>query len=216
MIEIDAIFFDLDGTLVDSRKDIVNSTNYMLKQLDLEEQSYEEIVSYIGGGIDDFVTKTLKDKDRDLHEKGLKIFYEHYEQHSTEETELFPGVKETLEHFGDKEMIIVTNKSSYLTDIAVKELGISGYFSHIVGGDDVHCLKPSGCPLEKAISKLGRDLAKDKLLMVGDMPTDIESAKRVGIKSCGVTYGVSDRESLSERAPDILIDNFIDLKSKIR
>lgn len=216
MTEIDAIFFDLDGTLVDSRKDIVNSANHMLRELGLEEQSYEDIVSYIGGGIDDFVTKTLGEKDQNLHEEGLKLFYEHYEEHSTEETELFPGVKETLEYFDDKEMMIVTNKSSYLTDLAVRELGISGHFSHIVGGDDVHCLKPSVCPLEKAISKLEKFAEKNRLLMVGDMPTDIESAKMTGIRSCGVTYGVSGRESLSESAPDILIDNFIDLKSEIR
>lgn len=151
---VELIIFDLDGTLVDSRKDIVSAVNFTLKSLKLKQKSIRETSSYIGGGFEDLFRKSLGEKEEALLKKALPIFEEYYRKHSTDNTTLYPNVKEILEHFKDKKKIIITNRKYEFALLTLKALDIYKYFEDIVGGDDIGCAKPSPCPLDKIIHSL--------------------------------------------------------------
>ncbi|MBU1853945.1 MAG: HAD-IA family hydrolase [Candidatus Omnitrophica bacterium] len=211
---IEFIIFDLDGTLVDSRKDIVNAVNFTLKNIGLKEKTIEEISSYIGTGVEDLIGKSLGVKKGNLFNKALSVFEEYYSNHSTDNSILYPNVIEVLEYFKNKRKVIATNRKRKFALLTLKTLGINYYFEDIIGGDDLACMKPSSCPLDRTINKFRMD--KDKAIIVGDMHLDVLAGKEAGILTCGVTYGIGKREYIIESMPDFMIDNLLDLKKIIK
>lgn len=93
---IEFIIFDLDGTLVDSREDIVASVNFTLRNIGLKERAKQEILSYVGSGIEDLIEKSLGENKSDLLSKALSIFEKYYKKHSADKTVLYPGVKDIV------------------------------------------------------------------------------------------------------------------------
>jgi len=213
MNHIDAIFFDLDGTLVDSREDIVTAVNYTLKEAGVPEKSYEEIISYVGTGVKDLIVKSLGSGYELLVNRCVEIFTEYFREHYADNSRLYPNVEEVLDFYKSKKMIVVTNRRTEMTEGTLKKLGIDQYFQKIVGGDNDDCLKPSACPIEKALSEVVS--ADEKSLMVGDMDLDVLAGKKAGIYTCAVTYGIGDKEDLEKADPDYLIDDMIKLKDLI-
>ena len=214
MPAIDVIFFDVDGTLIDARRDIVNAMNHVLLQMGLPEKSFEEIVSYIGTGVKDLISKSLGSGDTLLIDKGVKLYGGYYIKHPADEAMLYPHVRETLEYFKDKKKIILTNRYAGMADSALNALGIREFFEGIIGGDDEKCLKPSACVLDPYISRYGLD--KDKALIVGDMAIDIQTGKNSGIKTCFVTYGLGKSGDVKPLNPDFIIDDMIELEKIVK
>ena len=210
---IELIIFDLDGTLVDSREDVTNAVNFTLKKIGLKKKSISEISSYIGKGIEDLIRKSLGNKQEVLLKRALSVFEEYYKEHFTDNSVLYPNVKEILEYFNNKRKTIVTNRNYEFALLIMKTLGIYDYFENIVGGDDIGCMKPSSCPLNKSMGRLNAD--KEKAIIVGDMDIDILAGRRAGITTCGVTYGIGKKEDIIKAKPDFIIDDIIDLKSII-
>lgn len=210
---IDVIFFDVDGTLVDARKDIVNAVNFAMKRLKLKPRPAREIVSYVGTGVRDLLRQTIGKDDKGLIDKGVKLFAGRYVKHPVDEAKLYPHVRSTLEYFKDKRKFIVTNRYSSFAEAALKGLGIRDYFEDILGGDDEGCLKPSPCVLKKTISQLG--INKNRIIIVGDMSIDILTGKNSGIRTCFVTYGLGKLKDVKNLRPDYIIDNISELKNKI-
>jgi len=210
---INLIIFDLDGTLVDSRDDIANAVNFTLKKIGLKEKSISEISSYIGTGIEDLIGKSLGNKQEVLLTNALSVFEKYYRKHSTDNSVLYPNVKEILEYFKNKRKVIVTNRNYGFALIALNKLGIYDYFEHVVGGDDIGCMKPSSCPLDRSMYRLNAN--KEEAIIVGDMDIDIVAGKRAGITTCGVTYGIGKKEDIIKAKPDFIIDDIIDLKNII-
>ena len=97
MINVDALFFDVDGTLVNSGADIANAINYTLRSVKLSERPKDEIISYIGTGVRDLIRKSLGDENTGLTDKAIDIFSKYYMAHSADESVLYPHVKEALE-----------------------------------------------------------------------------------------------------------------------
>jgi phosphoglycolate phosphatase len=213
MKSIDLIIFDLDGTLIDSIEDITNAVNFALREVGLGEKSISEISSYIGMGVGDLISRALGDKQAVFLKKTLSIFEEYHRQHSTEKSVLYPGVKEILEHFKDKRKIIITNRNYEFAVLALTATGINDYFEDIIGGDDIGCMKPSSCPLDKIMHKL--DIDKQKAIIIGDMDIDILAGKKAGISTCAVTYGIGKREDIVKAKPDFIIDDILRLKEII-
>jgi len=214
MVDIDTILFDLDGTLVDSRKDIVKAVNFTLGRLGLPEKPAELIVSYIGLGIRDLLRKSLGKEKGSLAEPALKIFAEYFSKHCVDESRLYPHVKEILDYFRDKRKVVVTNRGRESAEITLKKLGIGDYFQEIFGGDDENCVKPSSCPLDRVAFQLGFD--KNKTIMVGDMDIDILAGKNFGVLTCWVAYGLGKKEDVEKIGPDYIIDDIIELKDVIK
>jgi len=212
-IPIDVIFFDVDGTLVDARKDIVNAVNFALKGLKLKPKPFSEIVSYIGTGVKDLIRQSLGEEYEPLMDRAVKLFAQRYEAHPIDEAKVYPYVVSTLDHFKNKRKFIVTNRYARFADVALKGLGLRGYFESIIGGDDEGCLKPSACVITKVISRL--NVPKTKIMIVGDMAIDVRTGKNAGIKTCFVTYGLGAIRDLGRLKPDYIIDGIADLKNKI-
>ena len=210
MKSVDLIIFDLDGTLIDSRKDIANAVNFTLREVGLQEKSLSEISSFIGMGVEDLLRKSLGKKQDTVFDRAKGIFEEYYRKHSSDSSVLYPGVKEILEYFKDKRKIIITNRNYEFAALTLKAKGINDYFEEIIGGDDIACMKPSSCPLDKAMHRL--DIDKGKTIIVGDMDIDILSGKRAGIIACAVSYGIGKIEDIQKAKPDYIIDNILKLK----
>lgn len=111
-------------------------------------------------------------------------------------------------------MVIVTNRSKKMANLTLQNLGIEYYFKDIIGGDDADCLKPSACPLHKALQRCVA--TKDKSMIVGDTDRDIRSGKNAGILTCGVTYGIGRREDIEKAKPDYIIDDLLALKEMVQ
>lgn len=210
---VDLIIFDLDGTLVDSRQDIANAVNFTLSYLGLKRKSKEEISSYIGGGVEDLIRKSLGHKGGLLLKKAQSNFERYYRRHSTDNSVLYPNVKEALEYFKAKRKVVVTNRKYEFSILALKALSICNFFEGVIGGDDLGCQKPSSCPLDKIIRDL--DINREKTIIVGDMDIDISAGKKAGIATCGVTYGIGKKEDVIKARPDFIIDDVIRLKDII-
>jgi len=213
MEHIDAIFFDLDGTLVDSREDIVTAVNYTLEEAGVPKKSNEEIISYIGTGVEDLIVKSLGQEYKLFVDRCVEIFTDYFGKHYADKNKLYPHVKEVLELYRQKKLSIVTNRRTELTEGTLEKFGIKQYFQKIIGGDDDNCLKPSACPIEKALSEVVS--GDEKSLMVGDMDLDVKAGKEAGIYTCAVTYGIGDKADLEKAEPDYLIDDMIKLKDFI-
>jgi len=214
VVDIDTIIFDVDGTLVDSRKDIIKAVNLTLRKLELPEKPPELIVSYIGLGIRDLLRKSLGEQKSHFVDEAFKIFNEYFARHSADESRLYPHVKETLDYFRNKRKVVITNRNRESAEITLRKLGIKNYFEEIFGGDDENCIKPSACPLDRVSSRLEMD--KTKTVMVGDMDVDIKAGKEFSIKTCWVTYGLGKREDIEKIEPDYIIDDIMELKNIIR
>ena len=212
-MKIDLMLFDLDGTLIDSREDIANAVNHMLKTFDLRERSREEIVSFIGRGIADLIRNALGKGREEMLEEAMKIFEGYYRKHGTDTSILYPGVIEMLEYFRNKKKAVVTNRNYEFAKSALEKLNIDDFFEDIAGGDDVNCMKPSSCSIETIVNRAKAD--KKKTIIVGDMDIDIMAGKKAGIFTCAVSYGFGKKEDIERAAPDCIIGSIAELESVI-
>ena len=214
MPSIDTIFFDVDGTLVDARRDIANAMNHALHTLGFSRLPDETIVSHIGSGVKDLIRKSLGTGDEAIVAKGTKLYSDYYIAHAADETILYPHAVEILEYFKDRRKFILTNRYAAFADAALRGLGIRGYFEEIIGGDDENCLKPSACIVDGVAGRLRID--KKRSLIVGDMDVDVMTGKNAGIAACWVTYGLGKREEVAPLSPEYIIDDLIELKHIIK
>jgi phosphoglycolate phosphatase len=208
-----AVFFDLDGTLIDSSADLANSINYMLKSLSLKEYDPEIIKTWVGNGATVLVKRALsggmeiKETDEKLFKKAKEIFLNHYKNNVCVYTSLYPEVKETLKKIPLKKAII-TNKPLEFVKPILKKLDID-MFDLIIGGECLKEKKPSPLPLLHACRELG--INPDETVMVGDSKNDILAAKNAGIKSIAITYGYNHGEDIKKYEPDFIFDKFSDI-----
>ncbi|MDO9513740.1 MAG: HAD-IA family hydrolase [Elusimicrobiota bacterium] len=221
MSAINIIFFDLDGTLADSRQDITDAVNRTREALGIEgKKTLSEVHSYVGGGLEETIrraldknsTKTSRENEN-LIKKALVLFRDFYRENPVTETKLYPLVEETLENLPGITKAVLTNKDRDIAISVLKGLGISGYFTDIIGGNDEKYRKPSPEGIKKIMNKYG--FSADSALIVGDMDIDIITGRAAGIKTCGVTYGIGLKEDIIKAAPDYLIDSMAELKNII-
>ena len=206
--KIELIMFDLDGTLVDSMEDMANAGNFTLENFGLKKKSIQEITSYVGEGREHLIKKLLGDNQNFLKE-AISVFGEYYKKHSSDNSILYPNVKEVLEYFKDKKKAVISNKNREEVVSALKALEIYDYFENIIGGDEVEYSKPSPFHLCKTMQRF--HINKEKSIMVGDMDIDVLAGKNAGILTCAVTYGVSKKEDIIRAEPDFIIDDIAKL-----
>lgn len=209
MKRVDAIFFDLDGTLIDSKDDIVAAVNHIIGEAGAPQKTYEEIFSYIGTGVEDLIARSIGENDIEIINKYVRSFDDYFKEHHTDKSKLYPNVEETLEVFSNKKLVIVTNRKKGMAERTLEKFGIAGYFRGIVGGDDISCIKPMACPVKKGL-RMYVDV-NEQALMVGDMDVDVLAGKAAGIMTCAVTYGFGKKEDILKAGPDITINDIKEL-----
>lgn len=215
-IDASLIIFDLDGTLIDSSHDIAWSANMTLKSMGYEKLDMEVIKESIGWGVKSLLEKLMPNEAPDVIEAARKRFLEFYGGHLVVDTYVYPGVMETLLYLSGKgkRLSVITNKPVGLANSILEELGMSRFFSLVLGGDSLPNRKPHPEPLEKAMSALGVDGASS--VIVGDSPIDCEAGKRAGIGTVGVTYGFRGQDELERAGCDFIIDNLTEIRSCIK
>ena len=209
---VQAIIFDLDGTLVDSAEDLRAALNRLLADLGLRPIEPTEIKGMIGDGVLKLLDRALVAANGDPQQKDalLPRFLEIYHANPATLTRCYPRVAETLEALRRKEfgMAVVTNKPVFATNKILQALGLAEFFPMVVGGDSVQQRKPHPAPLLEAARQLQVDIGQ--ALMVGDNIHDVEAARAAGMRCVAVTYGYHHRPP-SEFNADHLIDRFDEL-----
>src|ERR1051326_8015837 len=130
------LIFDLDGTLVDSKKDLTASVNYIRHQFDLPALTESEIAGLIGDGALMLIRRALAEKATDSNvQYGLQTFLSYYRAHMLDQTALYPGVHETLDRLRDCKLAVLTNKPVHFSCAMLDGLGIYRYFVAVYGGN---------------------------------------------------------------------------------
>ena len=208
---MDLLIFDLDGTLIDSKRDLALSVNATRAHLGMAPLDIGKISSYVGNGAPVLIRRALGEQATDaLVEEALEFFLEYYREHKLDYTRLYPGVKESLDRLraAGKRLAVLTNKPVAPSRGIVHGLGVSGHFFQIYGGNSFIFKKPNPIGVEKLMAEAGVD--RGRTLMVGDSGVDVETARNAGVLACGVTYGFAP-ETLSNPAPDLLVDRMEEL-----
>lgn len=207
----DLYLFDLDGTLVDTREDITTSVNYVMKLHSRPAVEAMTVVSWIGNGLDDLMTKAFQTDDAEFISQLVEEFRGHYAEHCTDASYLYEGCSDTLLSLRQSgaHLSILTNKPQDLSVEIVRRLGILEHFDHVVGPLDADLRKPNPSNLLSLVRDVGA-LAR-RTLMVGDSRNDILVARNAGVPSCGCAFGYYGRERLAEMEPTYLIDRLPDL-----
>ena len=209
MRSIRLLIFDLDGTLVDTLEDITHSVNYTLGKLGRPLLHLDTVRQYVGDGMTMLLTRALGEHT-DLLEDAKGIYMVHQSRNLVVRSRLYPGVKETLEHFRSLPMAVVTNKTLEFSEPLLEKLGIRPLFGMVIGADAGLPLKPAPDAFQKIMKGLG--IAKEHTAVVGDGTTDILAGKAAGITTCAVTYGFRSEAELRTARPDHIIHAFSELK----
>ncbi len=204
---IEAVTFDLDGTLLDSLDAITEAFNYMFSKLGYPLMTAEEVVRKTAISLIDFVKSFLKPEEAEL---GIKIFRDYYDTIFLKKTTMMGGAKETLEALnGNVLKGIVTNKRGRYARILADHFDLSGNMELIIGAEDGFRAKPSGDMFEAFMKSVGID--RDKTIYVGDAPLDIKAAQNAGIDAFAVAGPIFSAEELALHQPRRVLSSISEL-----
>lgn len=207
------LIFDLDGTLVDSKRDLTASVNYIRTRFDLPFLTEEEIARFIGNGALMLIRRALGPKaNEDNVQAGLQMFLSYYRTHMLDTTVLYPGVLETLNRLVDCKLAVLTNKPVHFSCAMLDGLGIYKRFAVVYGGNSFDHKKPDPVGIYQILSDTKGQ--RERTWMIGDSAVDVLTGRNAGIRTCGVTYGYAT-ETFQDAPPDYLIDNFSDLEALV-
>jgi phosphoglycolate phosphatase len=205
------VIFDLDGTLVDSKVDLVHSVNAARGLMDLPPISDELVSSYVGNGAPVLMRRALGQEASEADvQRGLEFFLSYYRAHMLDNTRLYPGVKDALDRLREAgaKMAVLTNKPVRFSRSIVEGLGLSKHFFQVYGGNSFEQKKPDPIGIETLLGESG--LARERTIMVGDSGVDIQTARNAKVQACGVSYGFQP-ESFVEYPPDFVVDDLEEL-----
>jgi len=209
---INLVIFDLDGTLIDSRLDLVHSVNATLRHMKRPELPEELIASYVGDGAPMLIRRALgDDADNDvLVRSGLEYFLAYYKEHKLDHTTVYGGVAEALASIRNgaqrppRKMAVLTNKPVNPSRAIVEALGLGEFFVSVYGGNSFATKKPDPEGARAILSETGTQ--PEQTLIVGDSGVDVATARNAGLWSCGVTYGFAPH-TLQADPPDVVLDS---------
>ncbi|MFZ0299933.1 MAG: HAD-IA family hydrolase [Candidatus Sulfotelmatobacter sp.] len=208
---IKLVIFDLDGTLIDSRLDLVHSVNAALRHIGRAELPDDVIASYVGDGAPILIQRALGGEavDEALVHRGLQFFLSYYREHKLDHTTVYAGVHEALAHIqrtsnkNPRKMAVLTNKPVGPSRAIVEELGLGPFFKQIYGGNSFASKKPDPEGARKLLEENG--VRSEEAVIVGDSHVDVETGVNAGLWTVGVSYGFAPH-TLGESPPDVLVD----------
>lgn len=206
---IKLLIFDLDGTLIDSRLDLANSVNAMLRNYGRPELPLDVIASYIGDGAPMLIRRALGDPDDEAFvQAAMEYFLVFYRAHKLDTTIVYSGIPDALRAMratanGERRMAVLSNKPVNPSRLIVQGLGLDKFFTQVYGGNSFATKKPDPLGARTLLEEYG--VRPDEALIVGDSAIDILAGRNAGIWTCGVTYGYGP-ETLEQAPPDVLVD----------
>jgi len=206
------LVFDLDGTLIDSRLDLIHSINATLRHIERPELAGSLIASYVGNGAPVLVRRALGDQDANneaLFNEALDYFLGYYRQHKLDHTTVYEGIPEVLQALTDapktdRRMAVLSNKPVNPSRDIIHALGLGAFFVRIYGGNSFPTKKPDPVGVLTLLQET--NVAAAEALMIGDSSIDVLTGRNAGLWTCGVTYGFAPH-TLEEVPPDVLIDS---------
>jgi phosphoglycolate phosphatase len=212
----EAVIFDLDGTLIDSARDIARALNLSMERRGLAQFPLPHVKEMIGGGVVRLLERALAAQGADTGAAAAVAmeFMEIYGASATAETTLYPGAVEQLEALAEAgvKVGLCTNKPHGLTEQILRELGLNGYFGSVLGGKDENPRKPRPEPLLLVVAELGA--APSRSLMVGDSAPDVGAARAAGVPVAVLSHGYS-KTPVHELGADVVIDTLWELPRAI-
>jgi phosphoglycolate phosphatase len=208
---IQLVIFDLDGTLIDSRLDLVHSVNATLRHMKRPELPEDVIASYVGDGAPALIGRALGSEanNEKLVRSGLEYFLTYYREHKLDHTHLYDGILEALATLGHshnglpRKMAVLSNKPVHPSRAIVDALGLGKFFARVYGGNSFPTKKPDPEGAQTILREL--QISPEETLIVGDSGVDVLTGRNAGVWTCGVTYGFAPH-TLRETPPDVAID----------
>jgi phosphoglycolate phosphatase len=208
--QIKLLIFDLDGTLIDSRLDLVHSVNAMLKHFKRPELPGEVIASYVGDGAPMLVRRALGDpKNEGFVKEALEYFLAYYRAHKLDHTRVYDSVKESLTAILNsngtlRKMAVLSNKPVHPSRAIVDALGLRGFFVQVYGGNSFTTKKPDPEGARRLLAETKTQ--PREAVIIGDSSIDVITGRNAGMWTCGVTYGFAPH-TLCEAPPDVTLDD---------
>ncbi len=205
--------FDLDGTLIDSIGDIAASANQVLVETYGEEARLppDVVRGFVGRGARQLIERCVDAAGHHTDDLGLIFdrFLAVYGSRLTETTRLYPGMREVLGRIeASSRLAVLTNKPGAMSRVIVQDLGLSGRFIAVIGGDDLPSRKPDPEGLLKIAAQAG--VRPEHTALVGDSAVDIVTARNAGALAVGALWGY-DREGVLRERPDTIVEKPSDL-----
>lgn len=204
---IKLIIFDLDGTLVDTSRDITIALNHAIRPYGLKELSDREVVRLVGEGITRLIEKVLGEEKSLVRDEVVRRFIDYYSEHIIEYSTPYPYVRKTLEQLTHYKKAVISNKRESLSKRLLDELKLLQYFDIVVGSDTTPEKKPSPIPVLYILLNL--QVATLEAVIVGDSNYDISAGKGAGIRTIAVTYGYKEKAELKDA--DYMINSLKEL-----
>jgi len=191
---MNAVFFDFDGTLIDSRADLAETVNHTRRDLGLAELPLETVLGNVGMGAKYLLSHSIPEKADEV-DRLWEIFRGHYAEHMLDHCSLYPGVRETLAELHDRGWLmgINTAKPRFATMAILEHFGILRHFGNaVIAAGDCPELKPSPLPVRECAARMNGHRLSSNDWMVGDGWPDLQCATNAGIKSAWCTYGFGE------------------------
>jgi len=206
---IKLVIFDLDGTLIDSRLDLIQSVNAMLQHFKHPELPGEIVASYVGDGAPMLVRRALGDPDDEhFFKDALEFFLSYYREHKLDHTRIYDGIPEALKQIQSngtaRKMAVLSNKPVHPSRAIVDALGLADFFVQVYGGNSFETKKPDPLGVNTLLKETGT--ASEQAMIVGDSSIDVLTGRNAGIATCGVTYGFAPH-TLCEAPPDVTVNS---------
>jgi len=215
------LVFDLDGTLIDSARDLCNSVNAALQHMDRPPLPDQIIAGFVGNGAPMLVRRTLAVEHNipaeQVDERELAIAYafflDHYREHKLDFTYAYNGALESLAALcmtpagAARKLAVLTNKPVRPARAICEGLGMGTYFMRIYGGDSFPLKKPDPMGLQALMTEA--NARPEETLMIGDSKVDVLTARNAGAWSLGCQFGFGP-QNLMEVPPDIVVDSAFD------
>lgn len=206
------VIFDLDGTLIDSRLDLVHAVNAALRHIGRPELPEDVIASYVGDGAPVLIQRALGGEvvDEATVRKGLEFFLSYYREHKLDHTTVYPGIAEALAAIQNsangnpRKLAVLSNKPVIPSRAIVEALGLGRFFSQVYGGNSFASKKPDPEGARKLLHEYG--VTPQHAVMIGDSHVDMHTGHNAGMYTVGVTYGFAPH-TLTEELPDVLVDS---------
>jgi phosphoglycolate phosphatase len=209
------VVFDLDGTLVDSSRDLATSVNAALQRVapGTPELGEDLVRSFIGSGARVLIARSLARTGLPHPvEEVLPVFLEEYRRRLLESTRLYPGAVEALDRLRGRRLAVLTNKPGDMSRTILDGLGVADRFFRIYGGGDLDTRKPDPAGLARLAAEAG--VPPGETLMVGDSAIDVRTGRAAGTLTAGVTYGF-DTAGFREDPPDLLVSTLTELADRL-
>jgi phosphoglycolate phosphatase len=209
------VVFDLDGTLIDSRRDLADATNALLGEFGADQLPIDAVARMVGDGAPVLVGRALAAAGLDPQTPhGLERFLALYDERLLVHTRPYDGMREVLESLQTScTLAVLTNKPTPATTRILEGLTLLPFFAHIMGGDTPHGRKPDPSGLLELIRLAGA--TPDSTMLVGDSPVDRETARRAGTSVCLVRYGFGFTFADDDLRGETVVDRPMDLLTQL-